>query len=1735
MNLRFFKSVLFVFLFLPTTLFAHETRLETPFTPKSFASRIGINGDGNSIVAWDRKQGGVVYILENEQWKLKDHLRSDDNNWKRIQSLDVSGNYAAFTSYPDKNIYVYRWNNDNKTWNFYKKFEHRFSSSVIIKITDSGSVLIQDYGNGIIDIYNPHLNRFTKQITPPEDGIKLNGNIDINGNILIVSSSTNSFVYKNYSLVAKLPSAYTSSSYGSSMIALRPNALNEVHIYKYDRYSNDNGGWYKSETILPPPISNSIDNHGISGTGKYFGSGPIKIIGNKLYITDIVDLDGKYGMMNNTSNNNHSVIYEYNLIDAEWKYKRLITPADFSHNYLTWNFLLSKQGDKLVLGDSTAHQVLNTNPHTSGAAYVFDLNDTTDLTLNVSAPESHQIIGDIVSYQFKVTNSSENTASNVIFENDYNPNTGLWDNKNDSDLRFVSVTTSQGLCTNQNYATNRVTCNIGNLSPGESVDIIIEMSPEFVYKINTFARVYADQFDDYYDDNFNLTSIYVSPENVKATASILTWGTQTPYSCRNETGLSTPSLSADGKFISFYSKSGLASGSNNVRNNIYTVNRESKDIEISSIPNRYSQNYQRANGDSFQPKISNAADLVAFSSSASNVIENDTNKQQDVFLHRRSTGETYRISESYYGEGGNKSSSSPDISADGRYVVFTSRADNLYSSDNNGDRDIYLHDVNRRRLTWIDISQGGIDGLRLPSRPSISGDGTYISFTARTSQGYAAYLWNRNTWKAIKISPDYNPDGTVATSPGKTEVSDNGQYVTYALNGYIYKYNIQTEENELISLGLNSEIANSNSYSPSISADGRYIVYSSYASNLIENDTNGFSDIFVYDSVNKTTRIVNIGVGGFQTKNHSNSPTISADGNTIAYITKVHNLIFDDTNEVADIFFEGNPFTTEPAKEVDLSIEKTASSSSIEIGKNVTYTLTINNIAVDPEAIATEVSITDELPAGLTFVSATPSIGTCSENSGAVTCDLGDIAVGDPSVTVDIIAKTTKTGNITNSASVSASETDSDISNNSSEVSVTVIELTDAYINGSIDDTVTYYIGDELTYSFEVGNNSSNPATDVTAEIVLPTNLSISSVDTDTGICSTTGQKVTCIVGDISSTNANITVEATSSAAGNFDVEASVTTTKTDSNEDNNSDTVSVTIKPKSDIAVSLSDSSDPIYAGNNLTYTITVKNNGPSDASNIKIEDTLPSGISFISASTGCSEAAGVVTCDIASLAKGVSTSVQVVIKPSVPETITNKVTVSATEFDPVITNNSASEDTVVKAVADLSITQTDDPDPVYSGSNVTYTLKVTNNGINTASNIKITDTLPTGVTFVSASTGCSEATGVVTCNVTSLAKDTSTSVNVVVKTGAPGTITNKASVSATEYDPDTDNNSSEQSTEVKAVTDMEIVSASASPNPVYAGDDLTYTVKIKNNATQGNTAQEVKLTFTFNDSIVLDSASGCAAAGNTVTCDIGSMTYNQEKDIQLVIQPDMDGDLGADINVSSTTHDPDTSNNDISVTTTVEPAVDLTITMIEDIDPILVGQDLTYTITVTNTGPSVAENVVLTDTLPGAAPVQSFTISSDTSSTGFIRSCVNNLTTLDCSLGDLTDDESVTITLVLQPTNGAVGALVNTATVSNDTYERQAIPDNNTASVTTTVNQSSTVKVSLKGKGSGTVTGVGISCPGDCEETFTRGDTVTLTATPAPGSTFDRWQGGVCKGKNDTCTITLDKPNMNVMASFK
>src|SRR5262249_12653675 len=173
---------------------------------------------------------------------------------------------------------------------------------------------------------------------------------------------------------------------------------------------------------------------------------------------------------------------------------------------------------------------------------------------------------------------------------------------------------------------------------------------------------------------------------------------------------------------------------------------------------------------------------------------------------------------------------------------------------------------------------------------------------------------------------------------------------------------------------------------------------------------------------------------------------------------------------------------------------------------------------------------------------------------------------------------------------------------------------------------------------------------------------------------------------------------------------------------------------------------------GRQFTYTLSVHNGGPSNATGVSMTDTLPAGVGFVSASSGCTNASGTVTCPIGNLANAASATPTIVATaPTTAGTITNTATVGGDQGDPNTANNTASAMTTVNAMAaDLSITKTA-PATVTAGQQFTYTLTVRDGGPGTVSNISVTDTLPDGETFVSAS-GCTNSSGTVTCVIGSL-----------------------------------------------------------------------------------------------------------------------------------------------------------------------------------------------------------------------------------------------------------------------------------------------------------------------------------------------------------------------------------------------
>ncbi len=247
---------------------------------------------------------------------------------------------------------------------------------------------------------------------------------------------------------------------------------------------------------------------------------------------------------------------------------------------------------------------------------------------------------------------------------------------------------------------------------------------------------------------------------------------------------------------------------------------------------------------------------------------------------------------------------------------------------------------------------------------------------------------------------------------------------------------------------------------------------------------------------------------------------------------------------------------------------------------------------------------------------------------------------------------------------------------------VSPTSLVDLEIVSKTDSPDPVQLGGSLTYSVTVRNNGCSNATGVTLTDTLPGSVTFGSATPSQGSCSESGGTVTCNLGNLTSGNgATVTITVTPNTAGTITNTASVTGNEGDPDTSNNSASESTTVIAAADLAVTKSDSPDPVLLGLGLTYTVTVINNGPNNATGVTLTDTLPGSVTFGSATGSCSESGGTVTCNLGSLASGNSAVVTITVTPNTAGTITNTANVTGNETDPNTTNNTASEDTTVQS----------------------------------------------------------------------------------------------------------------------------------------------------------------------------------------------------------------------------------------------------------------------------------------------------------------------------------------------------------------------------------------------------------------------------------------------------------------------
>jgi Tol biopolymer transport system component len=341
---------------------------------------------------------------------------------------------------------------------------------------------------------------------------------------------------------------------------------------------------------------------------------------------------------------------------------------------------------------------------------------------------------------------------------------------------------------------------------------------------------------------------------------------ETSVASVNSAGLAVPGgsgelpfISADGRYVAFFTPGAMTPEDANRRHDVFVRDRTMGLTERASVGNTVLD----GNGFSADGSISDDGRFVAFASDSSNLVAGDTNASSDVFVRDRATGTTELVSRSSSGAQANRGAAGPVISGDGRHVAFVASATNLVPGDTNNNTDVFVRDRQTGTTTRVSVSSSGQQTNHTSDRLSISADGRYVAFWSLAS----------------------------TLTAGDQTLTDD-----------VFVHDRQTRTTEMASVSSTGARANSSSFNPALSADGRYVAFHSFGTNLAAGDTNNSSDIFVRDRQARTTTRVSVSSSGAQGDGNSAIGTISADGRVVAFASFASTLVADDTNGQRDIF-----------------------------------------------------------------------------------------------------------------------------------------------------------------------------------------------------------------------------------------------------------------------------------------------------------------------------------------------------------------------------------------------------------------------------------------------------------------------------------------------------------------------------------------------------------------------------------------------------------------------------------------------------------------------------------------------------------------------------------------------------------------------------------------------------------------------------------------------------------------
>lgn len=421
----------------------------------------------------------------------------------------------------------------------------------------------------------------------------------------------------------------------------------------------------------------------------------------------------------------------------------------------------------------------------------------------------------------------------------------------------------------------------------------------------------------------------------------------------------TPAVSRDGRLVVFRSQAtNLVANDTNGLQEVFVHDRATATTTRVSV----SSNGAQATGASFDPAIAADGRFVAFNSDATNLVTNDTNDRRDLFVRDLTTATTTRVSLSSGGAQANNGCGNPALSADGRFVAFSSSATNLVTNDTNATSDIFVRDRTTGTTTRVSVRSGGTQATGGNSaRPALSADGQIVAFdsdatnlvTNDTNAQRDIFVHDRTTGTTTRVSVRSNGAQAVGGVSFMGGISGDGRIVAFGSDatnlvagdtnggGDVFAHDRTTGATTRVSVGPGGAQATFSGTFGSgdnrLSEDGRFVVFESVATNLVANDNNGLTDIFLHDRTTGITTRASVRSDGTQATGAGGSsfdPSVSGDGRFVAFSSAATNLVANDSNALRDIFVRDRG---------DLAtgtFDLTPTDATVTVGEHLAYAFT---------------------------------------------------------------------------------------------------------------------------------------------------------------------------------------------------------------------------------------------------------------------------------------------------------------------------------------------------------------------------------------------------------------------------------------------------------------------------------------------------------------------------------------------------------------------------------------------------------------------------------------------------------------------------------------------------------------------------------------------------------------------------------------------------------------------------